>query len=83
MNKRDLKTLKEKTLVSNMDMNKRDLKKLTKSQLIKLFLKQQAQNPSNSIKQTVNEHEDIIQSPEQFGDTYNQFHHQELENGKM
>ena len=47
-------------------MNKRDLKKLTKKQLIKLLLKQQAQKPRNSI----NEHEDIIQTPEQFRDTY-------------
>ena len=45
-------------------MNKRDLKKLTKTQLIKLLLKQQAQ------KQMVNKHEDIIQPPEQFRDTY-------------
>ena len=45
----------------NIDMNKRDLKKLTKKQLIKLLLKQQAQKPRNSIKQIVNEHEDIIQ----------------------
>ena len=51
----------------NIDMNKRDLKKLTKSQLIKLLLKQQAQKPRNSV----NEHEDIIQPPEQFRDTYN------------
>ena len=49
-----------------MDMNKRDLKKLTKKQLIKLLLKQQAQKPRNSV----NEHEDIIQPPEQFRDTY-------------
>ena len=49
----------------NIDMNKRDLKKLTKKQLIKLLLKQQAQKPRNSIK-----HEDIIQPPEQFRDTY-------------
>ena len=49
----------------NIDMNKRDLKKLTKKQLIKLLLKQQPQNPRNSIK-----HEDIIQPPEQFRDTY-------------
>ena len=47
-------------------MNKRDLKKLTKAQLIKLLLKQQAQKPRNSV----NEHEDIIQPPEQFRDTY-------------
>ena len=47
-------------------MNKRDLKKLTKAQLIKLLLKQQVQKPRNSVKQMVNEHEDIIQPPEQF-----------------
>ena len=70
MNKGDLKTLKEKTLVSSIDMNKRDLKKLTKAQLIRLLLKQQAQKPSNSAKQMVNDHEDIIQPPEQFRDTY-------------
>ena len=46
-------------------MNKRDLKKLTKAQLIKLLLNQQAQKPRNSVK-----HEDIIQPPEQFRDTY-------------
>ena len=51
-------------------MNKRDLKKLAKAQLIKLLLKQQAQKPRNSVKQMVNEHEDIIQPPEQFRDTY-------------
>ena len=51
-------------------MNKRDLKKLTKAQLIKLLLKQQAQKPRNSVKQMVNEHDDIIQPPEQFKDTY-------------
>ena len=51
-------------------MNKRDLKKLTKAQLIKLLLKQRAQKPRNSVKQMVNEHEDIIQPPEQFKDTY-------------
>ena len=54
----------------NIDMNKRDLKKLTKAQLIKLLLKQQAQKPRNSVKQMVNKHEDIIQPPEQFSDTY-------------
>ena len=54
----------------NIDMNKRDLKKLTKAQLIKLLLKQQAQKPRNSVKQMVNEHEDIIQPSEQFRDTY-------------
>ena len=39
-----------------MDMNKKDLKRLSKSQLIKLPLKQEANKPSNSI----NEHEEII-----------------------
>ena len=51
-------------------MNKRDLKKLTKAQLIRLLLKQDAQKPSNSVKQMVNEYEDIIQPPEQFRDAY-------------
>ena len=54
----------------NIDMNKRDLKKLTKKQLIKLLLKQEAQKPRNSIKQMFNKHEDIIQPPKQFRDTY-------------
>ena len=45
-----------KTRSYNMDMNKKDLKRLSKSQLIKLLLKQEAKNPSNSI----NEHEEII-----------------------
>ena len=40
MNKRGLKTLKEKTLVSSIDMNERDLEKLSKSELIKMLLKQ-------------------------------------------
>ena len=51
MNKRDLKTLKEKTLVSRIDMNKKDLKRLSKSQLIKLLLKQEAKIPSNSVNE--------------------------------
>ena len=55
-------------------MNKRDLKKLTKVQPIRLLLKQeknrQVQTPNNSIKQMVNEYEDIIQPPEQFRDAY-------------
>ena len=59
-----------KTRLYSMNMNKRDLKKLTKAQLIKLLLKQQTQKPRNSIKQMVNKHEDIIQPPEQFRDTY-------------
>ena len=46
-------------------MEMKDLKKLTKKQLIKLLLQQQAQKPRNSVK-----HEDIIQPPEQFRDTY-------------
>ena len=40
-----------------MDMNKKDLKRLSKSQLIKLLLKQEAKKPSNSV----NEHEEIIE----------------------
>ena len=67
------KTLKEKIYSIYIDMNKRDLKKLTKAQLIRLLLKQkkrQAQKPSNSIKQMVNEYENIIQPPEQFRDAY-------------
>ena len=51
-------------------MNKRDLKKLTKGQLIRLLLKQQAEKPSSSTKQMVNDYEDIIQLPEQFRDAY-------------
>ena len=51
-------------------MNKTDLKKLTKKQLIKLLLKQRVQKSRNSVKQMVKEHEDIIQPPEQFRDTY-------------
>ena len=45
-----------KTRPYNMDMNKKDLKRLSKSQLIKLILKQEAKKPSNSV----NEHEEII-----------------------
>ena len=40
-----------------MDMNKKNLKRLSKSQLIKLLLKQEAKKPSNSV----NEHEEIIE----------------------
>ena len=36
-------------------MNKKDLKRLSKSQLIKLLLKQEAKKPSNGV----NEHEEI------------------------
>ena len=53
-----------------IDVNKRDLKELTKAQLIRLLLKQQAQKPSNSVKQMLNEYEDIIRPPEQFRDAY-------------
>ena len=92
MNKRDLKMLKEKILISSIDMNKKNLKELTKAQLIRLLLMQQAQKPSNSVnkaipaprtkirkpipkpqksvKQMVNEYEDIIQPPQQFRDGY-------------
>ena len=54
-------------------MNKRDLKKLTKALLDFSSSKKnnrQAQKPSSSIKQMVNEYEDIIQPPEQFRDGY-------------
>ena len=66
-------TLKEKiySIYIDIDVNKGDLKKLTKSQLIRLLLKQQAQKPSNSIKLMVNEYEDIIQPQEQFRNAYN------------
>ena len=40
-----------------MDMNKKDLKRLSKSQLIKLLLKQEVKKTSNSV----NEHEEIIE----------------------
>ena len=49
--KRDLRTRSY-----NMNMNKKDLKRLSKSQLIKMLLKQEAQKPSNSV----NEHQEII-----------------------
>ena len=74
MNNRDLKEVRSKThkkiYSKYIDMNKRDLKKLAKAQLTRLLRKQQAQNPSNSAKQMVNDYEDIIQPPEQFRDTY-------------
>ena len=35
-----------------MDMNKKDLKRLSKSQLIKLLLKQEAKKPSNSVNES-------------------------------
>ena len=50
--KRDLKTRSY-----NVDMNKKDLKRLSKSQLIKLLLKQEAK------KQIANEFENSIASP--------------------
>ena len=63
-----------KTSSYSIDMNKRDLKKLTKAQLIRLLPKQekhrQAEKPSNSAQQMVNNYEDIIQPPEQFRDAY-------------
>ena len=45
-----------KTRSYNMDMNKKDLKRLSKSQVVKLILKQEAKKPSNNV----NEHEEII-----------------------
>ena len=76
--KRDLKTSSYK-----MDMNKRDLKKLTKSQLIKLLLKQKAKKPippprtgkwesvkpKPILRKSVNENI-ILPPPEQFRDGY-------------
>ena len=53
MNKRDIKTLKEKTPVSSIDMNKRDLEKLSKSELIKTLLKQKK-------SKKVHNHEDLL-----------------------
>ena len=53
MSKRDLKTLKEKTLVSSIDMNERDLEKLSKSELIKMLLKQKK-------SKKVHNHEDLF-----------------------
>ena len=54
-----------KAISYNMDMNKKDLKRLSKSQLIKLLLKQEAKKPSDSI----NEHAEIIKpiSPQRTG----------------
>ena len=53
MNKRNIKTLKEKTLVSSIDMNKKDLKRLSKSELIKMLLKQKE-------SKKVRNHEDLL-----------------------
>ena len=53
MNKIDLKTLKEKTHVSSIHMNERDLEKLSKSELIKMLLKQK------KLKKVRN-HEDLL-----------------------
>ena len=69
-----------KTRSYNMDMNKKDLKRLSKSQLIKLLLKQEANEFENSIAsppnqeqsvphKNINDYEDIVlPSPEQFRD---------------
>ena len=48
-----VKTLKEKTLVSSIDMNKRDLEKLSKSELIKMLLKQKKSKKAHN-------HEDLL-----------------------
>ena len=53
-----------------IDLNKRDLKKLTKTQLIKLLLKQEKDGQAQKPSDIVNEYEDIIQPPEQFRDAY-------------
>ena len=54
-----------KAISYNMDMNKKDLKRLSKSQLIKLLLKQEAKKPSDSV----NEHAETIKpiSPQRTG----------------
>ena len=53
MNKRDLNTLKGKTPIYSIDMDERDLKKLSKSELIKMLLKQKKSNK-------VRNHEDLL-----------------------
>ena len=53
MNKRDIKKLKEKTLVSSIDMNERDLEKLSKAELIKMLLKEKK-------SKKVRNHEDLL-----------------------
>ena len=67
MNKEDhITTLPKrglKTRSYNMDMNKKDLKRLSKSQLIKLLLKQEAK------KQIANEFENSIASPPNQGES--------------
>ena len=69
MNDNDYKTtlpkMGLKTRSYNMDMNKKDLKRLSKSQLIKLLLKQEAKKPIPQI--SVNE-DIILQPPKQFRD---------------
>ena len=53
MNKRDIKTLKEKAPVSSIDMNERDLEKLNKAEFIKMLLKQKK-------SKKVRNHEDLL-----------------------
>ena len=60
-----------KTRSYNMDMNKKDLKRLSKSQLIKLLLKQEAKKPIPPPRTVprISINEDIIlQPPKQFRD---------------
>ena len=63
-----------KTRSYNMDMNKKDLKRLSKSQLIKLLIRQEANEFENSIvsppnqeesvpHKSVNDYEDIVLPP--------------------
>ena len=76
MNDNDYKTtlpkMGLKTRSYNMDMNKKDLKRLSKSQLIKLLLKQEAKKPIPPPPRPVpriSVNEDIIlQPPKQFRD---------------
>ena len=53
MNKKDLDTLNEKTPIYCIDMNERDLEKLSKSELIKMLLKQKK-------SKKVRNHEDLL-----------------------
>ena len=75
-----------KTSSYRMNMNKKDLKRLSKSQLIKLFIKQEKNGQANKFEnstvsqlkqeesvphKSINDYEDlIIEPPEQFLDRW-------------
>ena len=69
-----------KNIISINNMNKSDLKKLSKSQLIKMLMKQDKNKPSKkrpiptprkSVRQMVHDYENnIIIPPKEFGDGY-------------